>query len=532
MKFGQDVLKSSSLNKQTAFTAEEKNKLKLEGLLPDVVESLDIQMQRVFAQLKSKTSDFECYLHLMNLLDTNETLFYKTVMSDPARFMPLIYTPTIGEACLKYHTIFQRPFGLYLSIRHKGRIRQVLQNWPEKDIRFICITDGGRILGLGDLGVNGAPIARGKLQLYTVIGQVPPKHLLPIVLDVGTDNEMLLNDPLYFGLKQKRPSSKELYSLVDEFVEAVQNVFPLCCIHFEDWKGIDAIEILDRYQDKVCCYNDDIQGTGSTVLAALLNAVKIKKEELKDQRILFLGAGAAALGIAHFIVSEMKSQGLSQKDAERKIVFFDRLGMISSDRTDLLDEQKPYAYHDGSIQTFMDAIQKIRPTFLIGVSTAGGAFTKQVIETMSLLNERPIIFALSNPTSHAECTAEEAYIRSQGRVIFGAGVQFPEVVYDGNIYYPNQVNNCFIFPALAMAVFATQAKFIPDELFVEAAHAIADQVSFQDLKVGSLYPPKSYLVEPTIKAAVRIAEMIFEHHLARVEKPSDVESFIRRQSFS
>lgn len=531
MKSGIDVLRDPALHKATGFSDEEKKKLKLTGLVPDAVESLDVQMQRVLLQLKSKPTDLDCYSHLMNLLDANETLFYKTVMSNPPYFMPLIYTPTIGEACLKYHTIFQYPRGLYLSIRHKGKVKEILQNWPVKDVRFICITDGGRILGLGDLGINGAPIPMGKLQLYTVIGGVPPQYLLPMVLDAGTNNEALLNDPLYFGLKKHRPPAEELYAFVDEFVQAVQEVFPLCCIHFEDWAGVDAITLLARYRDKVCCYNDDIQGTASTVLTALLNAAKIKKEKLANQRVLFLGAGAAALGIAHFIVAEMVQEGLSLKEAQSRVSLFDRLGIISSNRKDLIEDQKPYAHNFPSVKTLMDAVRTIKPTILIGVSTAHGAFTKEVIETMSSLNERPIIFALSNPTSRAECTAEEAYVGSKGKAIFGAGVQFPPVVYGGKTYHPSQVNNCYIFPALGMAVFATQAKRITDEMFVEAARAVADQVSVQALSHGDLYPSQATILEAATKAAIHVAKLIFDRNLARVSRPSDIDSFIRKCTY-
>ena len=312
---GTKILQSPELNKSTAFSKEERAQLGLEGLIPDKIESIELQLQRVMRQLGYKSNNYEWYIFLMNLLDHNETLFYKTIMSNPSYFLPIIYDPTIGEACLKFDVGFRQTRGMYLSIQQKGRVKQILQNWPQKDVRFICVTDGGRILGLGDLGANGMGIPIGKLQLYTAAAAVPPHYLLPLYLDAGTNNESLLNDPLDLGLKKPRPSQKELYAFVDEFVEAVQEVFPLCCIHFEDWTGTDAINLLERYRDKVCCFNDDIQGTAAITVSGLINAMKIKKEKFKDQRILFLGAGSAGIGIANLIASVMVQEGLSLKEA-------------------------------------------------------------------------------------------------------------------------------------------------------------------------------------------------------------------------
>src|SRR3984885_4289422 len=307
-KRGIDLLHDPVLNKATAFTEAERQALGLVGLVPDVTESEDVQLRRVLQQLGHKTTDLERYIYLVNLLDTDEILFYRTLMSDPARFLPIVYDPTIAEACLKFGHIYRRARGMYLSITRKGHVKEVLRNWPVKDVRVICVTDGGRILGLGDLGANGMGIPIGKLQLYTAAAGVPPQGLLPMYLDAGTNNQTLLHDPLYLGLRRPRPSTEELYAFVDEFVEAVQEVFPLCCIHFEDWTGKDAVNLLARYRDKVCCYNDDIQGTAGVTLAGLVNALKITGGQLKDQRILFLGAGSAAIGLANLIVSALGQQ--------------------------------------------------------------------------------------------------------------------------------------------------------------------------------------------------------------------------------
>lgn len=525
------LLQSSQRNKSTAFSQEERKRFGLEGLLPDKIESIDLQLQRVLRQLGFKTTDYERYIFLMSLLDHNETLFYKTIMSNPAYFLPIVYDPTIAEACLKFDVGFRQPRGMYLSIKHKGRVKEILKNCPQKDVRFICVTDGGRILGLGDLGANGMGIPIGKLQLYTAAAAVPPQYLLPLYLDAGTNNESLLRDPLYLGLKAARPSQQELFAFVDEFVEAVQDMFPLCCIHFEDWTGADAVHLLARYRDQVCCYNDDIQGTAAIAVSGLINAMKIKKEKFSDQKILFLGAGSAGIGIADLIASVMVQEGLSQQEAKRRIALFDVHGLIEAQRTDLLDFQKQYAHVLPQAKGFAQAIALFKPTAIIGVSTVGGAFTKEVVEAMTREHTRPIIFALSNPTEHAECTAEQAYQWSQGKAIYAAGVQFDPVHYDGKIYDPGQANNFYIFPAIGMAVFATQAKRVNDAMFIEAAHAIADEVPAEQLLRGSLYPLQSNILEVELRAATRIAKNIFDQQLARIPQPKDISELIEQSAY-
>ncbi len=528
---GISVLENPALNKFTGFSEQEKQDLGLIGLLPDTTETIDLQHQRVLKQLGYKTSDYERYIFLMNLLDHNETLFYKTIMSDPAYFLPIIYDPTIGEACLKFDIGFRQPRGLYLSIKRRGHVKEILKNWPEKDVRFICVTDGGRILGLGDLGANGMGIPIGKLQLYTAAAGVHPKYLLPIYLDAGTNNESLLHDPLYLGIRESRPPQKELYSFVDEFVDTVQEVFPQCCIHFEDWTGSDAINLLKRYREKVSCYNDDIQGTAAITLSGLFNAMKIKNQKLSQQKILFFGAGSAGIGIADLIVSVMVQEGLSLKDAQSRISLFDINGLIEPTRKDLLDYQMPYAHASKPAKNFVEAIKSIRPTAIIGVSTVGGTFTKEVVEAMAALNERPIIFALSNPTEHAECTPQQAYQWSNGTAIYAAGVQFHPVEYKGKIYQPGQANNFYIFPAIGMAVLVTQAKKVNDAMFIEAAYAIADQVSTEQLSSGLLYPLQANILATELRTAERIAKNIFDQNLARVPRPESIRDLIQKNVY-
>ncbi len=530
-KHGIDLLHDPALNKSTGFTEAERQALGLIGLVPDVTESEDLQLRRVMQQLGHKNTDLERYIYLVNLLDHDETLFYRTIMSDPARFLPIVYDPTIGEACLKFGHIFRGPRGMYLPITRRGHVKEVLRNWPVKDVRFICVTDGGRILGLGDLGANGMGIPIGKLQLYTAAAGVPPEGLLPMYLDAGTNNEQYLNDPLYLGLRRTRPSTEDLYSFVDEFVEAVQTVFPKCCIHFEDWTGVDAVHLLERYRNKYSVYNDDVQGTAGITLAGMINAARLKGTQLKDEKYLFLGAGSAAIGLANLLCSALVGKGMKTEDARSRVHMFDVNGLLESTRSDLVDFQLPYAHQHAPTKDFVAAIQSIKPTTIIGVSTIGGAFTKRVVEAMALINNRPVIMALSNPTEHAECTPEQAYTWSKGRAIYAAGVQFPPVHLDGRTFLPGQANNFFIFPAIGLAIYATQAKPVTDEMFIEAAAAVADQVPDALLKQGLLYPLPANILETEIKTAVRVAKLVFDSGLARVDPPSDVEAFVRNQVY-
>ena len=391
----------------------------------------------------------------------------------------------------------------------------------------ICVTDGGRILGLGDLGANGMPLPIGKLQLYTAAAGVPPEYLLPMYLDAGTDNEKLRDDPLYLGMRRKRPEADELYAFVDEFMEAVQDVFPNCCVHFEDWTGVDALNLLERYRDKYCTYNDDIQGTAGTTLAAMMSAAYMKGTQLSDEKYLFLGAGSAGIRLANLLCAALTREGMSEEEARSRIYMFDVNGLLESSRTDLLDFQRPYAHDHEPTKNFTAAIKSIEPTTIIGVSTVGGAFDQEVVETMAQLNERPVILALSNPTEHAECTAEQAYRWSRGKAIFAAGVQFDPVEYGGKTYRPSQANNCYVFPAVGMAIVATQAKRVTDEMFIEAARGVAGQIKPEHHAEGLLYPPQADILETEIHTAVRVAKLVFEAGLARVDRPDDIEAFIR-----
>ncbi len=516
---GVDLLRDAGQNRSTAFSQAEREQKGLVGLLPPGVETLQHQVDRCLQQLNRKPSDIEQYIYLAQLADDNQTLFYAVLATDPARFLKIVYDPTVGTACMEFGHLYRKPNGLYVSIDQRGKVKDVLKNWPVKDVRVLCVSTGGRILGLGDLGANGMGIPIGKLQLYTACAAVPPQILLPVLLDCGTDNQDLLDDPLYLGLRQRRPDTAELDEFVQEFVDAVQELYPRCCIHFEDWKGADALRLLAKYVDKISCYNDDIQGTGSVTVAGLYNALKITEGALKEQRVLFLGAGSAGIGIANMIVSAMKLEGLSAEQAQGRISLFDVGGLLTPQTKDLSPEQKKYAHPHDSTTDLVDAISTLKPTILIGVSTVRGTFTKQVIEAMTKLNERPIIFALSNPTDHAECTAQEAYQYSEGKAIYAAGVQFDSVEIKGKTYEPSQANNFYIFPAVGLAIIATEAKHVPDEIFVEAARALADQVTPEQLKKGMLFPPQRDILTSSITTAIKAVEKIFALGLARVDKP-------------
>jgi malate dehydrogenase (oxaloacetate-decarboxylating)(NADP+) len=528
---GVRLLRDPHLNKSTAFLEAEREALGLVGLLPEGIDTEENQLRRIHFQLAQKTTDIERYVFLSSLQDNNENLYYKTLMSDPAHFMPLVYTPTVGEACQKFGHILRRPRGLYLSIKRRGRLKEVLRNWPEKDVRFTVVTDGERILGLGDLGVNGMGIPVGKLALYTACAGVPPQVTLPITLDVGTNNETLLHDPLYLGLRQPRVRGAEYDAFLEEFVTSMQDVFPHCCIQFEDFANFHAVPLLARYRDRVCCYNDDIQGTAAVAVAGISAALRILKNKWMDQRFLFLGAGSAATGIANLISLAMTNDGLSMQEARARCWMVDVNGLVQSNRADLADFQKPFAHPHAPLKDFLSAVESLKPTGIIGVSTVPKLFNQAVIEAMARINPRPIIFPYSNPTSRSECTAEEAYKWSQGRAIFASGSPFPPVNLGGKTFVPGQGNNVYIFPALGMAIYATQARRVTDEMFLCAAMSVAEQVTQASLDIGLIYPPQSNILNASVHVAEKVANLIFERNLAGAPRPADIGEFIRSRVY-
>jgi malate dehydrogenase (oxaloacetate-decarboxylating)(NADP+) len=524
---GYELLRNPRLNKGTAFTEAERHAYSLEGLLPPAATSIDLQVARRHDEIASLGNDLQKYLVLSDLQSRNETLYYAVLMSDPAIYMPLVYTPTVGEACQKFGHIFREPRGIYLPITARGRLKELLSNWPEKEVRFIVVTDGERILGLGDLGAGGMGIPIGKLALYTACAGVPPRYCLPVVLDVGTNNQALLQDDLYLGLHQPRVRGADYLAFIDEFVEAVQQLYPKCCIQWEDFANFNAVPILARYREEICTFNDDVQGTAGIALAGIFAALRLTGQNLTDQRFLFLGAGSAATGIAELISLAMAREGIDLAAARSRNALFDVNGLVVTSRADLADFQKPFATDLTPVSTFVEAVRALRPTGIIGVSTVPKLFTREVIKAMADINERPIIFPYSNPTSRSECTAEEAYGWSDGRAVFASGSPFPPVEISGRRFVPGQGNNVYIFPAMGMAVFATEATHVTEEMFIVAAEAVAEQVTDENLAVGLIYPPQSRILEVSLHVAERIAVYIFDQGLARVSRPQEIGALIR-----
>src|SRR6516162_4723590 len=528
---GYDLLRNARLNKGTAFTPAERRAYGLEGLLPRAGTNIELQVARSHAEIANLDSDLQKYLVLSDLQARNETLFYAVLMSDPATYMPLVYTPTVGEACQKFAHIFREARGIYLPITARGRVRDILQNWPDKDVRFIVVTDGERILGLGDLGAGGMGIPIGKLALCTACAGVPPQYCLPVVLDVGTNNQALLDDPLSFGLRQDRVRGEEYIEFVDEFVAAVQSLYPKCCIQWEDFANINAVPILERFRDKICTYNDDIQGTAGIALAGIFAALRITGQKITDQRFLFLGGGSAGTGIAELISQAMALEGMDIAEARRRNALFDINGLLVNSRTDLTDFQKPFARDRSPVSTFVEAVRALRPTGIIGVSAVPKLFSREVIEAVSEINARPIIFPYSNPTSRSECTAEEAYRWFGGRAVFASGSPFPPVEFAGRRFVPGQGDNVHRLPAMGMAVCATGASRVRRRMFLVAAKAGGEPVRKQNLSTGLIYPPQSRILDASLHVAERVATYIFDKGLARVARPDDVGSLIRTRAY-
>jgi malate dehydrogenase (oxaloacetate-decarboxylating)(NADP+) len=529
---GVHLLHDPSLNKGTAFTEEERDQLKLRGLLPPRILTQDQQVEKVLENFHNKTSEIEKYIYLISLQDRNERLFYRVVMDHLDEMLPIVYTPTVGLACQLYGHLWRRARGLFITAHDRGRVARVLSNWPYGPVRVIVVTDGERILGLGDLGANGMGIPVGKLSLYTACGGVHPAWCLPVTLDVGTENAQLLGDPLYPGLPQRRLATEEYDALVGEFMEAVAARFPRALVQFEDFGNKNAFRILRTYRDRACCFNDDIQGTAAVCLAGLYSAVRVRPSvRLRAQTILFLGAGEAGVGIADLVVAAMTAEGLSEDEARRHCWFVDSKGLVVRSRTDLAEHKRPYAHDHAWLPDLLSAVTALRPTVLVGVSGQPHAFTRLVIEAMSANNERPLVFALSNPTTRSECTAEQAYVWSGGRAMFASGSPFPPVDYQGTRFVPGQANNVYIFPGVGLGVIACGARRIIHEMFLTAARTLAAAASDADLADGRLFPPLGRLREISASIATAVAGLAYEKDLATVPRPDDLRAFIEAQMY-
>lgn len=527
---GLALLRDPLLNKGTAFTEEERDALGLRGFLPAGVLPMQAQVERVLTNLRNLPTGLEKYIALNSLHDRNEALFFRVVCDNIDEIQPLIYTPTVGLACQRFGLIFQRPRGLFISANDSGRIGEILRNWPHP-AKLIVVTDGERILGLGDLGANGMGIPVGKLSLYTACAGIHPEFCLPVMLDVGTNNEEFLNDPYYIGLRQKRITGAAYDEFVDEFIRTARATFPGVLIQFEDFANHSAFRLLHKYRDDACVFNDDIQGTAAVALAGLFSALRVKGGKLAEQRLLFLGAGEAATGIADLVVSAMMAEGASEAEALRRNWLVDSRGLVVKGRPALSGHKLRYAHEQAPISDFLTAIETIKPTVIIGVAAVGGAFTPEVLRTMARLNDRPIVFALSNPTSKAECSAEEAYRHTSGRALFACGSPYDPVKQDGQIFVPRQGNNSYIFPGVGLGVIASGSRLVTDEMFMAAAHTLADSVSETDLEQGSLYPALPRIREVSAQIGAAVAAVAYQRGLASGPTPNDLIGYVQSQMY-
>lgn len=519
---GAQLLADPLCNKGTAFTEREREVLGLGGLLPPRVFSLAEQVERSLGAVRRKQDAIEKYIYLTNLQNRNETLFYRLVLDHVEEMVPLIYTPTVGQACLEYGSIYRRPRGLFLSLKDRGRIADILRGWPQQGIRLIVVTDGERILGLGDLGALGMGIPIGKLSLYTACAGVHPSYALPITLDVGTDNVALRQGKFYIGLNEPRAKSAAYDEFLEEFVTAIETVFPKALLQWEDFGNRNAFRLLEGYRHRLPSFNDDIQGTAAVAVAGLLAALRETKGRLSDQRLLFLGAGEAGTGIADLFVAAAVEEGMSEPAARRRCWFVDSKGLVVRSRTDLAAHKLPYAHDYPFLPTLDAAVKSLSPTALIGVSGTPATFTQPIVEMMSDLNPRPVIFALSNPTSKAECTAEQAYTWSQGRAIFASGSPFAPVEFNGRRHVPGQGNNIYIFPGVGLGALASESREVTDTMFLAAARTLASLVQPADLALGRVYPPLTRIREISLEIGAAVARVAHDTGLAQVERPADL----------
>jgi malate dehydrogenase (oxaloacetate-decarboxylating) len=511
---GMDLLNRQGLNKGTAFTEDERRKFGLDGLLPPQVESLEQQVARAYEAYKRKDDDLERHIYLRALQDTNEVLFYRLLLDHIEEMTPMVYTPVVALACQQFSHIYRRPRGLFISYPLRGSIASLLGNRPNPEVDVIVVTDGERILGIGDQGAGGLGIPIGKLSLYTLIGGIRPERTLPIVLDVGTNNKERLNDPEYLGWRHERITGQEYFDFVDQFVRAVKQELPGTCLQWEDFATPHARPILRRYRDELLTFNDDIQGTAAVALGATLGAVKVTGKNLKDQQIVMLGAGSAGIGVADGLRAAMKDEGLSEQEARRRFWVVDRDGLLHSERKDLSPEQSVYAQPEDRVSGWprtsngniglADVIGKIETTILIGLSTVGGAFSESIVRAMASKVQRPIIFPLSNPTSKSEAKADDLIRWTEGRALVATGSPFTPVSYGGRTIPIAQCNNIFIFPAMGLGVVASGARRVTDAMMLAAARALAENSPALKDSSASLLPPLTDIRRVAAQIAIAV----------------------------
>eukprot|EP00262_Sarcandra_glabra_P013756 TRINITY_DN387_c1_g2_i4.p1 TRINITY_DN387_c1_g2~~TRINITY_DN387_c1_g2_i4.p1 ORF type:complete len:628 (+),score=103.08 TRINITY_DN387_c1_g2_i4:268-2151(+) len=533
---GYSLLRDPHHNKGLAFTEKERDAHYLRGLLPPTCVTQELQEKKIMHNIRQYQVPLQRYMAMMDLQEMNERLFYKILIDHVEELLPVVYTPTVGEACQKYGSIFRRPQGLYISLNEKGKILEVLKNWPEKHIQVIVVTDGERILGLGDLGCQGMGIPVGKLSLYTALGGLPPSACLPVTIDVGTNNEELLKDEFYIGLRRRRATGQEYAELLDEFMCAIKQIYgEKVLIQFEDFANHNAFELLEKYRKSHLVFNDDIQGTASVVLAGLVAALKLVGGTLAEHTFLFLGAGEAGTGIAELIALEMSKQTKAPlEETRKKIWLVDSKGLIVRSRKESLQHfKKPWAHDHEPVNGLLDAVKSVKPTVLIGTSGVGKTFTKEVVEAMASCNEKPIILALSNPTSQSECTAEEAYTWTKGRTIFASGSPFDPVEYNGKIYVPGQANNAYIFPGLGLGLVMSGTIRVHDEMLLAASEALAQQVTEEHFAKGLIYPPFSNIRKISAQIAANVAAKAYDLGLAtRLPRPKNLVKLAESSMYS
>ncbi len=535
---GKTILLDAFTNKGSAFTPKERDELDLQGLLPPAICTIEQQLKRTYESFQAKTTPLEKFIFMASLQDRNETLFYRLCHERIDEMMPIVYTPVVGEACQKFSHIYRRGRGLYVGYDQRGHIEKVLSNYHTKNPSVIVVTDGERILGLGDQGAGGMGIPIGKLSLYTLCAGISPYSTLPITLDVGTDNEERLADPLYLGLRHKRIRGDQYQAFVDEFVAAVQKVFPNVLLQWEDFLKGNAIKQLHRFRDKLCTFNDDIQGTAAVVLSGIYGGLKLTGQPIRDQRLVFAGAGASSNGIAALFVAALVEGGLPLKEARQRIWAVDTKGLVTSDRPGLEDFKADYARdlaetaswtcRDRSRISLEEVVANVKPTILIGVSATPGTFTEGVVKMMAKDNARPLVFPLSNPTSKSECTAEEAVRWSEGRAIVATGSPFAPVKYGSETHRIGQCNNAFVFPGIGLGVCVSRARYISDGMFLAAAQALADQVTPEDLKESAVYPQLARIRECSLQVACAVIRRAVSEGHADAEILLNLEKNVQR----
>lgn len=522
---GNGLLELPLLNKGSTFSEEERTRFNLHGLIPHAIENIEEQSQRSYQQYSAFSDAINKHIYLRNIQDTNETLFYHLIEQHLSEMMPIIYTPTVGEACQRFSDIYRRHRGIFISYPDRAHIDDIVQNINKKNVKVIVITDGERILGLGDQGIGGMGIPIGKLSLYTACGGISPAYTLPITLDVGTNNPQLLNDPIYMGWNQPRISGEEYYQFVDQVLDAVKRRWPKALIQFEDFAQKNAMPLLNKYRDQICCFNDDIQGTAAVSVGSLIAASRAAGKQLKDQTIAFLGAGSAGCGIAEQIVAQMVVEGLSDAEARARVYMVDRFGLFTSNQPNLLDFQRKLAQspdrvaHWGNpegVISLLDVIQNAKPTVLIGVSGQPGLFTEEVIKTLAANCERPIVLPLSNPTSQVEAFPADILEWTEGKALIATGSPFEPVNYQGKLYNISQCNNSYIFPGIGLGVIAAGATRVTDSMLIASSNALADCSPLLQDPNADLLPDLNEIQQVSKFIAFRVAKAAMDAGVAAV----------------